>query len=102
MPGNIFLYKGRLVHGPYKQSVREAWLEELLTIQKQINENGPEEFRDLQLITEAELNKIRQIWLEEKHEFCDSLPKIYRRVMGKDFRWSIPAICHLEKPNGIF
>lgn len=84
MPGNIFLYKGRLVHGPYKQIVREAWLEELLTIQKQINENGPEEFRDLQLITEAELNKIRQIWLEEKHEFCDSLPKIYRRVMGKE------------------
>lgn len=84
MKGNVFPYKGRLVHGPYKREIREGWLEELLTIQKDINENGPEEFRDLQLITVEELNKIRQIWLEEKHEFYDSLPVIYKRVMGKE------------------
>lgn len=86
MKGNVFPFKGSLVHGPYIREVREEWLEKLLTIQKEINENGPEEFRDLKLITEEELNKIRQIWLEEKHEFCDSLPGIYERVMGKELQ----------------
>lgn len=83
MKGNVFLYKGNLVHGPYTKEVRERWLRRLLEVQKQINEDGPEEFRDLELITEGELNKIRQIWLEEKHEFQDSLPNIYEDVMGR-------------------
>ena len=84
MWGNVFPNKGRLIHGPYKRSVREDWLRELLQIQKEIQEHGPEEYRDLQLITDEELNEIRRIWLEEKHEFCDSLPEIYREVMGHD------------------
>lgn len=84
MKGNLQPFKGNLVHGPYKKEVREEWLERLLQIQKDINDNGPEEYRDLKLITEDELNKIRKIWLEEKHEFCDTLPGIYKRVMGKE------------------
>lgn len=84
MKGNVFPFKGRLVHGPYKQEVREVWLERLLRIQKDIHDNGPEEYRDLKLITEEELNVIRRIWLEEKHEFYDSLPGIYKRVMGEE------------------
>ncbi len=83
MRGNVFLYNGKLVHGPYKREVRERWLRRLLEVQKQINEDGPEEFADLELITKEELNKIRQIWLEEKHEFQDRLPEIYEEVMGK-------------------
>ncbi len=84
MTGSIKLRKGRTVHGPYKKEVREAWLEKLLRIQKEIRDNGPEEYRDLELITTGELNEIRRIWLEQKHEFCDSLPGIYRRVMEED------------------
>ncbi|MCP1110890.1 DNA phosphorothioation system sulfurtransferase DndC [Ohessyouella blattaphilus] len=76
---------GRLHHGPYKKKVREEWLEELLEIQKNINENGPEEFRDLELITIPELRNIRRIWVRDKHEFDDALPKIYERVMGVAF-----------------
>ena len=83
MRGNVFPYNGRLVHGPYKRDVREMWLRRLLKVQKQINEEGPEEFRNLRLITEAELNKIRQIWLEEKHEFQDTLPEIYEEITGE-------------------
>lgn len=84
MHGNVFPFKGGLVHGPYKREVREQWLAELLRIQKDINENGPEEFRDLQLITVDELNMIRKIWLEEKHEFYDELPRIYKKVIGQE------------------
>ena len=60
-------------------------MEELLKIQREINETGPEEFRDLELITLPELRNIRRIWVHDKHEFDDSVPKIYERVMGKPF-----------------
>ena len=29
------------------------------------------------------LREIRRIWVEEKHEFCDSLPRIYAEVMRR-------------------
>lgn len=85
MTGTAHIFKGRLVHGPYIKKVRENWLRTLLTIQTEINKNGPAEFRSLELITNEELNKIRQIWLEGKHEFDDSLPTIYKEVTGQDF-----------------
>ena len=76
---------GQLHHGPYKKEIREQWLKELLEIQRNINENGPEAFRDLELITVPELRCIRRIWVHDKHEFDDSLPRIYEEVMGKPF-----------------
>ena len=75
----------QLFHGPYKKEVREEWLEELLEIQNFIHENAPEEYRDYELITIQELREIRRIWVFDKHEFDDSLPEIYKRVIGKDF-----------------
>src|SRR5262249_39433658 len=45
----------------------------------------PPEFRHLQLITPDELHEIRRIWLYEKHEFDDALPRIYQEVTGKAF-----------------
>jgi len=94
MTGQVHMHRGRLVHGPYIKSVREDWLRRLLIIQKEINETGPEEFRYLELITIEELNRIRQIWLDEKHEFDDSLPGIYEEVTGKKFSsttWHSPT-----------
>lgn len=75
----------QLHHGPYKKEVREGWLCKLLGIQKEINENGPEEFANLELITIPELRNIRRIWVLDKHEFDDSLPRIYQEVTGKKF-----------------
>jgi DNA sulfur modification protein DndC len=75
----------QLHHGPYKKEIREEWLKELLEIQKDINENGPEEFADLELITLPELRHIRRIWVNDKHEFDDTLPRIYKAVMEKEF-----------------
>ena len=76
---------GKLHHGPYKKGIREQWLRELLEIQININKNGPDEFSDLELITIPELRNIRRIWVYDKHEFDDSLPRIYESVMGKKF-----------------
>ncbi len=76
---------GQLHHGPYKKEIREEWLRDLLSIQVDINKNGPEAFRDLELITIQELRAIRRIWVNEKHEFEDTLPHIYSSVTGKAF-----------------
>jgi len=85
MQGSLQGSYKQLNHGPYKKEIRETWLEELLKIQRSINDNGPEEFSNLELITIPELRAIRRIWVFEKHEFDDSLPGIYQRVIGKEF-----------------
>lgn len=76
---------GRLHHGPYKKHIREEWLEELLKIQIYTNENSNVEFENLELITIEELRNIRRIWVFNKHEFDDAVPKIYERVLGEKF-----------------
>jgi putative sulfurtransferase dndC len=76
---------GTLNYGPYTKSTREMWLEKLLKMQIEINENGSEEFENLELITIPELAEIRKIWVYENHEFDDSLPKIYKKIIGKTF-----------------
>lgn len=85
MRGNLQGNYGQLFHGPYKQDVRERWLRRLLEVQKHINETGPEDFHDLELIRIEELRAIRRIWVFKKHEFVDSVPSIYENVMGKTF-----------------
>ena len=37
------------------------------------------------MITHKELCYIRSLWLDEKHEFDDALPRIYKEVMGEEF-----------------
>jgi len=74
-----------LYHGPYLKEYREKWLRRLLEIQVDINQNGPEEFSNLELITVPELQEIRRIWVFDKHEFDDTLPGIYEEVTGKKF-----------------
>ena len=76
---------GQLHHGPYLKEYREKWLRHLLEIQREINETGPEEFSNLELITIQELRIIRRIWVFDKHEFEDTLPGIYEDVIGKPF-----------------
>lgn len=85
MGGSLQGSYGQLHHGPYKKEVREYWLRRLLGIQLEVNNNGPEEFSDLELISMDELKIIRRIWVFDKHEFDDSLPSIYEDVLGKEF-----------------
>ena len=74
------------IPGPYTKESREYWLRRLLQAQKQIQETAPPEMRDITLITQEELSEIRRIWLEEKHEFDDSLPRIYQEITGQPFQ----------------
>lgn len=85
MKGNLTWHNNRLVHGPYTKETREDFLEKLLQLQLFIQKNGPEEVRNTELITMEELRYIRKIWLNDKHEFDDSLPGIYEKVMGRKF-----------------
>jgi DNA sulfur modification protein DndC len=40
---------------------------------------------DFELITIEELEEIRRIWIENKHEIEDSLPRIYKQATGKNY-----------------
>jgi DNA sulfur modification protein DndC len=73
------------IPGPYIRKWREIWLRRVLEAQVQVRGNAPEEFKDISLITPEELSEIRRIWLEDKHEFDDSLPRIYEEVTGEVF-----------------
>jgi len=84
LTGSIQLYNDRLVHGPYKKEIREHWLRTLLEMELYIQGNGPDWFKEYRLITDEELMEIRRIWIEEKYEFDDSLPRIYFEVTGKE------------------
>lgn len=85
MDGHLTWHNERLVHGPYTQETRKYFLTRLLEVEKLVHEIGPEEIKDVPLITMDELRFIRQIWLDEKHEFEDFLPEIYESVTGKPY-----------------
>jgi DNA sulfur modification protein DndC len=75
----------QLIPGPYKQFYRELLLRELLEAQTWIRTQGPENLRDVELITQAELDEIRRIWVFDKHEIEDAVPRIYREATGHPF-----------------
>jgi DNA sulfur modification protein DndC len=83
--GRLQIYKGRLVHGPYTQPARERWLRRLLSVEREVRAQGPEHMRDVELISPAELHAIRRIWVLDKHEIEDSLPRIYEEAKGAPY-----------------
>ncbi|MEO0686754.1 MAG: DNA phosphorothioation system sulfurtransferase DndC, partial [Cyanobacteria bacterium J06649_11] len=92
--GNVQLYERNIpdeeisiepIPGPFVKEAREDWLRELLELQQTLRRTAPETMRDITLITLEEMSEIRRIWLEERHEFDDSLPRIYREVTGEKF-----------------
>lgn len=86
--GRLRLYETRdgelmSIPGPYTRRWREHWLRRLLQAQVDVRVDGPPEVADLALIRPEELREIRRIWRAEKHEFDDSLPRIYAEVTGE-------------------
>jgi DNA sulfur modification protein DndC len=85
MNGLVQIFNGRNIAGPYTQKSREHWLRRVLEAQTWIRRNAPESVRNIELITLAELHEIRRIWVTEKHELEDNLPRIYEEATGEEF-----------------
>jgi DNA sulfur modification protein DndC len=85
MSGAIQLFHDRPIPGPYTQDARENWLRKLLAAQTWIRKNGPANVRDIELISLAELQEIRRLWVVEKHEMEDHLPRIYAEATGTPY-----------------
>lgn len=85
MNGSVQLYKDRVIPGPYTQKAREHWLARLLGAQKHIRLHGPPGMAPFELVTMEELAEIRRLWVLEKHELEDSLPRIYEEAMGEPY-----------------
>jgi DNA sulfur modification protein DndC len=75
----------KIVRGPYKLEFCKEILTKLLQAQISVQNNGPD--RKLQLITSDELHEIRRIWRTERGDWDDSVPKIYRSVIGSQLQW---------------
>jgi DNA sulfur modification protein DndC len=85
MSGGVQLFHDRPIPGPYKQEAREHWLRRVLEAQRWIQQHAPRDVRTLELISRAELQEIRRIWVVDKHEIEDSLPRIYQETTGEPF-----------------
>lgn len=83
--GNVQLFHDKTIPGPYTQAARSTWLTKLLSAQSWIRKNGPKEFQGIELITLPELEEIRRIWVLEKHELEDTLPRIYEEATGAPY-----------------
>lgn len=82
MNGRVKLMNHELIHGPYLQEQRAKLLNELLRTQKVVRANMASNHR-VELIALEELDEIRRIWIEEKGEIEDLVPKIYEEVFGQ-------------------
>lgn len=83
--GNVRIRdSGKLLYRTYKLEFSKEMLRRLLETQKKIQElnSGYED-----LISEAELHRIRQLWITERQDWEDSLPDIYEDVMGEALDW---------------
>jgi DNA sulfur modification protein DndC len=92
MSGNVQMQSGdgpgqkdKIIPGPYTQESRAQWLRKLLEAQAWIRKHGPAGVRSIELITLAEMQEIRRIWVVEKHEMEDGLPRIYAEATGEPY-----------------
>jgi DNA sulfur modification protein DndC len=85
MNGRVQLFHDRPIPGPYTESSRHEWMRRLLEAQEWIRSNGPDYVKDIELVTLEELHEIRRIWVFEKHEIEDALPRVYQETTGRPF-----------------
>jgi DNA sulfur modification protein DndC len=84
--GRLTVLRGQLVHGPYSQERRHRLLLELLKAQRGAMEAGQSKgYGHIELVSIEELDEIRRIWVEDKGEIEDSLPRLYAEALGKPY-----------------
>jgi DNA sulfur modification protein DndC len=97
MNGTIMMKGGKPIPGPYKQEARKYWLSRVLQIQRHMEENAPRELGAVEIITQEELEEIRRIWVEDKHEIEDILPTVYEKILGRPFLTNRSYTSNLEQ-----
>lgn len=86
MNGRLTVFRDGLVHGPYTQAHRAKLLRELLLTQKVVrNADGNQDSQLIELISIDELDEIRRLWVEDKGEIEDLVPRIYTEVFGAEY-----------------
>lgn len=84
--GRLTIFRGELVHGPYMQDYRAKLLRELLETQQVVRRSDHKQGTEkIELISIEELDEIRRIWVEEKGEIEDLVPRIYAEVFGAPY-----------------
>ena len=84
--GKIMIDNGKLVRGPHTLDFCKELLRKLLETQQQVRKIGPDP--DIELITHAELEGIRKIWITERQDWEDAVPRIYKDIIG-DHDWVV-------------
>jgi len=74
-----------LIRGPYKFEYSQLFFKQLLETQKKVRTCGPNPH--INLILPEEIHEIRRIWRMSRGDWNDTLPQIYREVMGEDLDW---------------
>lgn len=86
MNGRLTVFRNELVHGPYTQAYRERLLRELLETQRVVRRaDRTQATETIELISLEELDEIRRIWVVEKGEIEDVVPRIYFEVFGEAY-----------------
>jgi DNA sulfur modification protein DndC len=78
--------------GPYTLETRKSLLKGLLEVQKKVGSAGTNRGGDL--INHDELEAIRTLWRAEEQDWSDSVPAIYKEMIGRDLPWlryEVPA-----------
>lgn len=74
---------GQLRYRTYTLAFSKEMLRRLLKTQVEVWQHNP----DFHLISEGELKEIRRLWLEERQDWQDELPGIYRQTTGRTIDW---------------
>ena len=64
---------------------RKSLLRGLLEVQRKVGQAGTNE--NGSLINKQELETVRTLWRMEEHDWADSVPRIYRDVLGVELEW---------------
>src|SRR3546814_15736177 len=86
MNGRLTVCRDGLVHGPYTQAHRAKLLRELLLTQRVVrNADQKQGTQLIELISIEELDEIRRLWVVEKGEIEDLVPRIFTEVFGVEY-----------------
>jgi len=82
----IFRQEGTAAARTYTLETSRDMLHRLLNAQKQVQDAAPRDGEG-HLISEDELMEIRRIWRNERQDWDDSVPSIYRELYQHDLNW---------------